>query len=110
MRTPAASDAGQPGTGGAIVLPPPRRARVDANAPERIPDEDPDAALQAVALELDQAERESKGQPISMRKLQRELSIGQARATELRDWLTQQYDATAEPGAITHANGHHHAS
>lgn len=109
MRIPAVPDAGQPGTGGPIVLPPPRRARVDANASERIPDEDPDAALQAVALELDQAERESKGQPISMRKLQRELSIGQARATELREWLNQQHDATAELGAITRANGHQHA-
>jgi|SRR5579884_692869 len=109
MRTPAASNAGQPSTGGPIVLPPPRRARVDASASERIPDGDPDAALQAVALELDQAERESKGQPISMRKLQRELSIGQARATELREWLTQQHNATTEPDAITHANGHQHA-
>ncbi len=109
MRIPAAPGAGQPRTGGPIVLPPPRRARTAVNTSESIPNEDPDAALQAAALELDRAEWESKGQPISMRKLQRELSIGQARATELRDWLTQQHDATAESGAITQANGHRHA-
>lgn len=61
------------------------------------------AELQAAALEIHRASLARTNQPAGLRQLQRELGIGQARATELRDWLAAQREQFA---TVEHANGH----
>ena len=92
-RTPAALGAG----GTRIILPEPRRAR---GAPEVQQFEGTDDPLAGEALRLEEASIALGGGSISMRKLRESLSIGQARATDLRAWLDDQ----ALHG-ISHANG-----
>jgi Protein of unknown function (DUF2637) len=92
---PASADASEPASGAgqpALVLPSARRIRTVplAGAPD---------PLAAEALRLDRANLALGGGPISMRSLQRQLSIGQARATELRTWLDEQ------GVQLQHANG-----
>ena len=91
MRTQGAPGAGQ----GAIVLPLPRRTRSasESQVPGALD------ALAGKALELDRANIALGGGPISMRSLQRQLSIGQQRATDLRSWLDQQ------SAPVAHVNG-----
>lgn len=91
-RIPGASGAG----GARILLPAPRRAR---GASEMQPSPDGPDPLASKALELDQASIALGGGSISMRQLQKNLGIGQARATDLRAWLD-----THNP-VIGHANG-----
>jgi hypothetical protein len=91
-RIPAASVAGQT----RIILPEPRRTRT---APEMQPISGSADPLAAEALRLEKANIALGGGPIPMRALQRQLSIGQARATDLRAWLDEQ-DA-----AVEHVNG-----
>ena len=91
MRISGASGAGR----GAIILPSARRSR---SASEMQGSDEPDP-LADKALELDQANIALGGGPISMRSLQRQLSVGQQRATDLRAWLDEQ------PAPVTHANG-----
>jgi len=91
-RIAGASDAGQ----GALVMPPMRRVR-------KAPASASEARLKADALDLDRASIAETGTPAGLRQLQRELSIGQARATELRTWLAAQREQFAE---VEHANGH----
>lgn len=54
------------------------------------------AELKAAALEIHRASLARTGKGAGLRQLRRELSIGQAKATELRAWLA----------AVEHANGH----
>ena len=91
-RIPAASVAGRT----QIILPAPRRAR---DAAEMQPTPAVDDPLASEALRLEQANVALGGGPISMRSLQRQLSIGQARAQDLRAWLD------AQAPVIDHANG-----
>jgi hypothetical protein len=87
-----ASGAGQP----ALVMPQMRRIRsASANAAE--------ARLKADALDIDRASIADTNQPAGLRQLQRELGIGQARATELRAWLADHREQFA---AVERANGH----
>lgn len=60
-----------------------------------------EARLRAEALDLDRASIAETGLPAGLRQLQRELSVGQARATDLRDWLATQRMT------VTKANGSH---
>lgn len=96
---------------GALVLPAPRRARSasqmqsrGASAPafRRTDDGASEAKLKADALDLDRASLAETGSPAGLRQLQRELGIGQASATRLRDWLAAQ---RAQMDVVTHANG-----
>lgn len=91
-RIPAASLAGD----ARIILPAARRAR-DASGVQQF--EGIDDPLAGKALELEKANIALGGGPITMRALQRQLSIGQARATDLRAWLDEQQLP------IDHANG-----
>lgn len=89
---PGASGAGQP----ALVMPQMRRIRsASANAVE--------ARLKTDALDIDRASIAETGAPAGLRQLQRELGIGQARATELRVWLADHREQFA---VIERANGH----
>lgn len=91
-RVPSASGAGQP----ALVMPQMRRIRsASANAAE--------ARLKTDALDIDRASIAETGAPAGLRRLQRELSIGQARATEIRAWLADHREQFA---VIARANGH----
>jgi Protein of unknown function (DUF2637) len=96
MRIRTAPAAGQGASGGAFLLPSPRRIRTASQAA-------PDAALKADALDVERTSLEATGAPASMRQLQRELGIGQARATEIRDWIAAQRDQLAD---VENANGH----
>lgn len=91
-RIPAASAAG----GNRIILPEPRRTRSASEMQQISGTEDP---LAPKALDLEKANVALGGGRISIRALQRQLSIGQARAQDLRAWLDDQ-DATVE-----HVNG-----
>lgn len=103
-RIPAASVAGQ----GALVMPQMRRIR-DASgsasngASRRTGEAASEARLKADALDLDRASIAESGSPAGLRQLQRELGIGQARATELRSWLAAQRKQFAD---VEHVNGH----
>lgn len=103
-RIPTASSAGQ----GALVMPQMRRIRdtpgsASASASRRTGESASEARLKADALDLDQASITESGTPAGLRQLQRELGIGQARATELRAWLAGQREQLA---VVEHANGH----
>ena len=93
VRIPSASVAGQP----AFVMPQMRRIRSASEGAS-------EARLRAEALELDRASIAETGSPAGLRQLQRELGIGQARATELRDWLASQREQ--RPEVVEHANGY----
>ena len=91
----ASADASESASGtgqSALVLPSARRIRTVPLAAAPDP-------LAAEALRLDRANIALGGGPISMRSLQRQLSIGQARATDLRTWLDEQ------GVQLQHANG-----
>jgi hypothetical protein len=99
-RIPAASVAGQ----AAIVMPQMRRIRnASASASKRAGESASEARLKADALDLDRASIAETNAPAGLRQLQRELGIGQARATELRAWLAAQREQFAE---VEHVNGH----
>jgi len=103
-RIPAASGTGQ----GALVMPQMRRIRpvsgsASGSASRRADDSASEARLKAEALDLDRASIAETNQPAGLRQLQRELGIGQARATELRTWLAAQREQFAE---VEHVNGH----
>ena len=103
-RIPAASVAGQ----GALVMPQMRRIRdtsgsASSGASRRTGESASEAQLKADALDLDRASIAETGAPAGLRQLQRELGIGQARATELRGWLAAQREQLA---GVEHANGH----
>jgi hypothetical protein len=77
-------------------MPQMRRIRsASANAAE--------ARLKTDALDIDRASIAETGAPAGLRQLQRELSIGQARATEIRAWLADHREQFA---VIERANGH----
>jgi hypothetical protein len=59
--------------------------------------------LKADAFDLDRASIAETGLPAGLRQLQRELGIGQARATELRAWLAAQRE---QPTVVEYVNGH----
>lgn len=100
MRIPGAPAAGQD----ALVMPQMRRIRSASGSASRRADESAsEARLKADALDLDRASIAEDGTPAGLRQLQRELGIGQARATELRAWLAAQREQMA---AVEHANGH----
>lgn len=89
---PVAGDAAS----GPIVLPQPRRARPVAQGAS-------DTETQhAAALAADRAALAETGRPISMRGLMRDLRVGQATATDLRDWLAAHRE---QLDTVTHANG-----
>ncbi|HTJ71441.1 MAG TPA: DUF2637 domain-containing protein [Actinospica sp.] len=84
-RTSRRTGAGQSASAD-LVLPAARRTRGPENPnPGRSIDE-----LRADALTMHLASVQGTGKPVSMRALKDGLGIGQARATELRDWLTAQ--------------------
>lgn len=92
MRIPTASVADH----AALAMPQMRRIRsASVGASEE--------RLRADALDLDRTSITETGLPAGLRQLQRELSVGQARATELRDWLAGQREQFA---AVKHVNGH----
>lgn len=98
-RIPSASGAGQ----GALVLPQMRRIRdASADASRRADESASEARLKAEALDLDRASIAETNAPAGLRQLQRELGIGQARATELRTWLAAQREQLV---SVEHANG-----
>ena len=104
VRIQGASVAGQ----GALVLPQMRRIRdasegASGSASRRGGESASEARLKADALDLDRASIAETGMPAGLRQLQRELGIGQARATELRAWLATQREQLA---AVEHVNGH----
>ena len=90
MRIPTASVADQ----AALAMPQARRIRSASEGAS-------EARLRADALDLDRTSIAETGLPAGLRQLQRELSVGQARATELRDWLATQR------ATVTKANGSH---
>lgn len=96
VRIPGASVADQ----AALVMPQMRRIR---SASEGASGSASEARLKAEALDLDRASIAEDGTPAGLRQLQRELGIGQARATDLRAWLAAQREQFA---AVEHANGH----
>ena len=103
-RIPTAPGAGQ----GALVMPQMRRIRdastgASGSASRRADDSASDARLKADALDLDRASIAETNAPAGLRQLQRELGIGQARATELRAWLAAQREQLA---GVEHVNGH----
>lgn len=95
-RIPGASGADQ----GALVMPQRRRIRKASGTASGSASE---ARLKADALDLDRASIAETNTPAGLRQLQRELGIGQARATELRAWLAAQREQLAN---VEHANGH----
>lgn len=80
----------------ALVMPQMRRIRGASESAS-------EARLKADALDLDRASITETGLPAGLRQLQRELGIGQARATELRAWLAAQRQ---QPAVVEHVNGH----
>ncbi len=102
MRIPTASVADQ----AALAMPQMRRIRsasgsASGGAFRRAGEAASEARLRAEALDLDRASIAETGLPAGLRQLQRELSVGQARATDLRDWLATQRMT------VTKANGSH---
>lgn len=100
VRTSAASVAGQ-GAFGPIVMPQPRRSR---HAAPSAPAGASDDQQKAEALDLERASLAETGRPISMRGLMREMRIGQATATDLRDWLAARREQ--QGGEVAHVNGY----
>jgi len=96
VRIPGASVAGH----APLVMPQMRRIR---GASEGTSASASEARLRADALDLDRASIAETGLPAGLRQLQRELGIGQARATELRAWLASQRQQAA---VVEYANGH----
>lgn len=80
----------------ALVMPQMRRIRGASESAS-------EARLKADALDLDRASIAETGMPAGLRQMQRELGIGQARATELRAWLAAHRD---QPAVVEYANGH----
>lgn len=100
VRTQSASVAGS----SLIALPQPRRIRpVSASASRRLAEGASDARLREAALKLDRETIAETGIPAGLRQMQRELGIGQARATELRAWLAAQREISAPAERV---NGH----
>lgn len=104
MQSQGASEGRIPGASGAaqaaLVMPQMRRIR---KAPGTASASASEARLKAEALDLDRVSIAETNAPAGLRQLQRELGIGQARATELRAWLAAQREQFA---AVEHANGH----
>lgn len=90
-----------------IALPQVRRTRPvtkDVPGARRTgPEYTTEAALRARALEIDEELIATTGRPAGIRPLRLGLSIGQEKATELRDWLAAQREQFAE---VEHVNGH----
>lgn len=112
MQSRAASRARIPGASAAdqsaLVMPQMRRIRgasegASGGASRRGGESASEARLRVDALDLDRASIAEDGTPAGLRQLQRELGIGQARATELRAWLASQREQLA---AVEHANGY----
>jgi hypothetical protein len=100
VRTQTASVAGSP----LIALPQSRRIRtVQTSASRRAAEGASDARVREAALKLDRETIAETGLPAGLRQLQRELGIGQARATELRAWLAAQRELS---GTAERVNGH----
>lgn len=87
-----------------IALPQPRRIRpASGTASRRVAEGASEARLREAARRLDQETITETGLPAGLRQLQRELGIGQARATELRAWLAAQRETSAPAERV---NGH----